>query len=321
MTQSTIKSTVFGKAYEYACLFVANQIISKFRPTEIIQNSSFDIAKRCFESISLPDQQDMFKSATAGINTITQLEPKILDDGNDKLTISLQPDNIAKTGDIRDILIIRRSINWEIGISVKHNHAALKHSRLSEHIDFGALWLGTPCSSDYFDTIRPIFASLIILKQRGAAWEELASKEDNVYLPVLNAFVTEFKSLFDRYNEKVTNGIVTYLLGSNGKDYYKLIHHNNHKIKVVPFNINGTLNQISKDKKPNIKIPKIKLPTRIIELKLKEKSKTTVELVMNNGWAISFRIHNASKLVEPSLKFDIQLIGQPADMFYIETEW
>ena len=68
-------------------------------------------------------------------------------------------------------------------------------------------------------------------------------------------------------------------------------------------------------------IPKIKLPTRIIELCFKEHSKTTVNLTMDNGWAISFRIHNASTMVEPSLKFDIQLLGQPADMFYVDTVW
>jgi hypothetical protein len=42
---------------------------------------------------------------------------------------------------------------------------------------------------------------------------------------------------------------------------------------------------------------------------------------MDNGWAISFRIHNASKLVETSLKFDIQLLGQPANLFYLDVKW
>ena len=89
----------------------------------------------------------------------------------------------------------------------------------------------------------------------------------------------------------------------------------------MPFNVSGTLNQKSNTSEPEIKIPKIKLPTRIIELAYKENSKTTVVLTMDNGWAISFRIHNASTIVEPSLKFDIQLIGQPADLFYIDVDW
>ncbi|RPD37239.1 HaeIII family restriction endonuclease, partial [Candidatus Liberibacter solanacearum] len=31
----------------------------------------------------------------------------------------------------------------------------------------------------------------------------------------------------------------------------------------------------------------------------------------DGGWNISFRLHNASSKVEPSLKFDIQLVKTP----------
>ena len=204
---------------------------------------------------------------------------------------------------------------------MKHNHAALKHSRLSQHIDFGNDWFNVPCSKSYFATIKPIFDRLSKLKATKTAWSALLDKEDDVYIPLLNAFMSELNLLFSEHNTKVTSGIISYLLGSNGKDYYKLIHHNNHKTTVMPFNVSGTLNQKSNTSDPKIKIPKIKLPTRIIELAYKENSKTTVILTMDNGWAISFRIHNASTIVEPSLKFDIQLIGQPADLFYIDVDW
>ena len=42
---------------------------------------------------------------------------------------------------------------------------------------------------------------------------------------------------------------------------------------------------------------------------------------MDNGWQISFRIHSASSKVEPSLKFDIQLVGQPIVLFIIDMPW
>lgn len=42
---------------------------------------------------------------------------------------------------------------------------------------------------------------------------------------------------------------------------------------------------------------------------------------MDNGWQISFRIHNASSKVEPSLKFDVELIGQPTGLFIIDMPW
>ena len=42
---------------------------------------------------------------------------------------------------------------------------------------------------------------------------------------------------------------------------------------------------------------------------------------MNNGWQLSFRIHNAKTDVEPSLKFDIQFIGMPCSFVILEFKW
>nr|WP_322597221.1 HaeIII family restriction endonuclease [Mergibacter septicus] len=75
-------------------------------------------------------------SALAGVNTIFELEPLILDDGSDELELKIQSDDKGEKGDVRDVLIIRRGIEWEIGLSVKHNHFAVKHSRLSKKLDF-----------------------------------------------------------------------------------------------------------------------------------------------------------------------------------------
>ena len=84
----------------------------------------------------------------AGVNTIFYLEPLILDDGDDELELKIQSDGKGKEGDvdIRDVLIIRRGIEWEIGLSVKHNYFAVKHSRMSKNLDFGRKWYGIECS-------------------------------------------------------------------------------------------------------------------------------------------------------------------------------
>ena len=217
-------------------------------------------------------------------------------------------------------MIIRRELSWEIGVSVKHNHAALKHSRLSATLDFGNVWLGTPCSQNYFNTIKPIFERLQTLKNSGAKWNEMTDKEISVYMPILNAFKTELENIKDSHSD-ITEKLIKYLIGSNGKDYYKLIHNNNHTTTIMPFNLYGTLNLPASGTNPTIVIPKIKLPTRIIEFSYKTSSQTTLILTLDNGWSISFRIHNASTIVEPSLKFDIQLQSQPANIFYLNKEW
>ena len=319
---TTIQSTINGKAYEYACVLALQEIVSKVRPIEIIENGSLEIAKSRYENdISENTKSEMLLSAKSGIEAIIEMEPKIIEDGTDKLSVSLQPDNVATgLGDIRDVLIIRRDIQWEIGVSVKHNHAALKHSRLSPRLDFGRVWVGVPCSLNYFDTIKPIFDRLKLLKDNGERWNEMTDKETSVYVPIINAFKTEFEKI-NTENRDITAKLIRYLLGSNGKDYYKLIHNNNHTTTIIPFNIYGTLNQATSTTTPTTIIPTISLPTRIVEMSFKENSLNTLILTMNNGWSISFRIHNASTIVEPSLKFDIKLDGQPTDLFYLNRMW
>jgi hypothetical protein len=320
--RSTINSTIKGKAFEYASVLAIVNLVSPIRPIRVVENRSLEIArKRYLEDISETERSEMVASATAGIDVILRMEPRILEDGSDPIEVSIQPDNVAKLGDVRDVLVIRRDISWEIGVSVKHNHEALKHSRLSEELDFGQHWLGLSTSSDYFDSIRPIFANLRDMQSKGITWRSIVRKKEDVYLPVLESFITELNQLYRAYGGDVTAGLIKYLLGSNGSDYYKLIHHNNHRTRVIPFNLFGTLNQSSAFEPPKTSIPPIELPTRIIDLSLKENSKTTVILTMDRGWAISFRIHNASTIVEPSLKFDIQLIGQPANLFFLDVAW
>lgn len=321
MIKNTSQSSTKGKAYEYACVLAVCEALQGIRSFEIIQNRSLDIARKRYAEITETEQRDMLLSAKAGMAVIFDFEPNITENTVDMLEIALQPDNVAIKGDIRDILILRQAQQWEIGISVKHNHAALKHSRLSKTLDFGKTWLRKPCSVMYFQNIEPIFSFLEQEKSKGILWRDLNNKAERVYLPVLRAFKQEFETLSGIYPKHVTKNIVKYLLGSQGKDYYKLIHYNNHNVRVQPFNIFGTLNQKAGNIAPAQIFGTMTLPTKIVDLSFRTNSNTTLNLTMDNGWAISFRLHSASSYVEPSLKFDIQLIGQPANMFYCDAAW
>lgn len=103
-----------------------------------------------------------------------------------------------------------------------------------------------------------------------------------------------------------------YLIGT--EDYYKVIKGNN-KVEIQAYNIHGSLNQSFEKIKPKAKIQKLKLPSRLIEVVFKKDSKTTLLVSLDEGWQISFRIHNASSRVEPSLKFDINLVSAPHTLF------
>jgi hypothetical protein len=211
MPGTSLNQTVMGKAYEFACLTALKEILKTVRPIEIIENRSFKIAQDRYNEITKTEQDKMKKSAIAGIKIIMEMEPRIEEESNDKLLISLQPDNVAVDGDIRDVLIIRRSIEWEIGISVKHNHAALKHSRLSKTLDFGKEWFGINCNETYFNEIAPIFDNLLSLKEMKKKWAEIPDKPETVYLPVLKAFIKELNSLYAKHKNVVAERIVIYL--------------------------------------------------------------------------------------------------------------
>jgi hypothetical protein len=133
-----------------------------------------------------------------------------------------------------------------------------------------------------------------------------------IYVPLLNAFKSELERLDKENPGIVPKKLVEYLIGN--KDFYKVIKGNN-KVEIQAYNLHGTLNLPFENIKPKAKIQKLKLPTRLIEIVYDNDSDTTLIVSLNEGWQISFRIHNASSRVEPSLKFDINLISAPHTLF------
>ena len=160
-----------GRAYEFISLLILGKEISEIRPATIIKNSIFD------------------------------LEPRIIEDGNDEIELFIQTDQHGEQGDVRDILIVRRKIAWEIGLSLKHNHFAVKHSRLSKTIDFGQIWYDIPCSDEYWSNVIPVFEYLTREKAKGTKFSELPSKENDVYVPILKAFISEINKQYETNTE------------------------------------------------------------------------------------------------------------------------
>ncbi|SQA14220.1 HaeIII restriction endonuclease [Streptobacillus moniliformis] len=123
-----------------------------------------------------------------------------------------------------------------------------------------------------------------------------------------------------RQREDIPKLMVEYLLGKF--DFYKVIGIDNKRItQIQSYNLRGSLNKQGKNRKRNIELKISSLPTRIVSLEYKPKSKNTLELYLDRGWQFSFRIHNASTKVETSLKFDIQIIGMPTTIISIDCRW
>jgi len=313
------KSNNIGRAYEFICLLTLAEQIGKVRSEKINKGSSYLAAEHAWNEQSSLLQSTLKTSSYAAVEQIFELEPRILEDDGDILELLIQTDAKGKEGDVRDILIIRNSIRWEIGLSLKHNHFAVKHNRLSHCLDFGKKWYGIPCSSEYWNSIKPTFDYLKKEKKLGSIFEELPHKDENIYKPILSAFLAEVKRQ-NKLDSNLPQKMVEYLLGKY--DFYKLISVDRERLtRIQSFNLHGTLNQSSKRARSSIPVPLVSLPTRIVSFDFVPGSLNTLELYMDGGWQFTFRIHNASTKVEPSLKFDIQIVGMPTTIITINCIW
>lgn len=308
------KQEITGKAFEYACLKQLSNALDGKIFLYVSTDINYQNAKSAFEKLSNDEQEDYYLAAKRAISIILPLEPNLENpDSKDALFLSIQPDKKGQSGDVRDVLCLRSEKGWEIGFSCKHNHEAVKHSRLSSTIDFGKQWLGFDVSQHYWDDIRPLFMELEELKKKKARWAGIDNKDERYYVPILKAFMNELERIYKKNGSIIPCNLMHYLLGSN--DFYKIITHSSERTtEVKPFNIYGTLGQSTKNKKVMSKINTLKMPTKILSIGLKKDSTTTIEIYMDEGWALSLRIHSASEWVEPSLKFDVQLIGVPVNM-------
>jgi hypothetical protein len=200
-------------------------------------------------------------------------------------------------------------------VSAKNNHKAVKHSRLSADIDFGKKWLDVDSSEEYFNSVRPIFGYLKKMREKSnkkKKWSELDNYHKSIYVPILNAFVAELKKIYNKNPKIIAQKFVNYLVGN--KDFYKVIKSKN-SVEIYAYNLNGTLNLPFENIKPKYITPKISLPTKILNIGFKKNSQTTIIVTLDNDWALSLRIHNASSRIEPSLKFDINLLNSPKSLY------
>ena len=150
-----ISQTQSGKAFDYALISTLYEKISKIHQVHILNDNSFIIAKKSFESFEHKKCQEYCQSADAAIDHILELEPRLSDkSSNDEIIISLRSSAPDKAGDPRDIIIGNSEKDWQIGFSSKNENSAVRHPRLSHLIDFGQVWLGINCSTYYMAEIK-----------------------------------------------------------------------------------------------------------------------------------------------------------------------
>lgn len=306
-----------GKAFEYAIAKTYTEYLSQLgKNVELVENPAIEVARGFFNEFTQEEQERFSAAAYQTIDTMVRLEPGLTAQKNeeDSLKVFLNEDASGEDGDVRDIVFSRETAVWEVGFSAKNNNDAVKHSRLSSVLDFGKSWVDVPCSQVYWDAISPIFKYLEEAKKNGKTWNDLGEdKIIKVYMPLLKAFRDELLRI-NVENKDIPQKLIKYLVGQY--PFYKIIKDDSHNLVIVKaFNIEGELNKTVNKTKAQYKTPQINLPTRIVEFEMKSDSDNTLNMILDGGWEISFRIHNASTNVEKSLKFDIKLLGNPPILF------
>jgi len=311
------KQTQTGKAFEYSILIEFYHRLKTQTKIEIVDNEAYLKAKSCFNGFSETEKDEYRLNASFSVNFLIDIEPRLSHGISEKdiLQLEIAYDKMGQKGDVRDVLFIRSLQKWEIGISAKNNHRALKHSRLSGKLNFGKEWVGNSCSDNYFKEIAPVFDRLQSIRKsdKTTKWDDVFSdKFKEVYTPILKAFRKEIYLLQKKDENEFASKLVSYLVGKY--DFYKLIK-SKKKLEIQAFNMYGTLNKALNKIKPKATVSRLKLPTRLIELSFKKGHENTLLAYFDEGWQISFRIHSASSKVESSLKFDINLISSPHTLF------
>ncbi|MCJ8306550.1 MAG: HaeIII family restriction endonuclease [Nitrosopumilus sp.] len=316
-----VTQTQSGKAFEYALLIALQNKVNNGQKIKIQKDNSYKIAKESFESCLSNEQRHYFKAATVAIKHIGTIEPRLENPINsEEIVLSIQADQKGEDGDIRDILMVRTKSNWEIGFSAKNENSAVKHSRLSDKIDFGQKWFGVNCSESYMSVVGVIFGKIRKLMRESRMngdvllWSDVPKISD-YYVPVLEAFEKEICSLI-KSNKDIPLSLLEYLIGKN--DFYKIMKFKD-IVTIQGYNLHETLNMSSNSINPQNKVSKLKFPTEIISVTRNDNNKTII--TFDKGWQISFRIHSASSKAEPSLKFDVRLEGVPPSLYSHNELW
>lgn len=285
-----ISQTASGKSFEYALASAFAQELGVD-----IEGSALAVARRYYEVLESDGRLERDCAAIEAVRFILTNEPLLRAPGTDRIT--LQSDRAGVPGDVRDI-VLHLTSGVEVGISAKVRNTAIRNSRLSPKIDFAEKWFGSKCSDDYHEETSRVWEYLGPLEADRAKWSNLADKAGRVYQPLQRAFIREVRHQLGEDAPVRAGRLMRYLLGTH--DYYKVYKHNS-ALSIESFNMGRTLSWGKS----------FPMPSALVRMAMKPGSRTTSLMVLDEGWQLSFRLHSAESVVKRSLKFDVQIVGQP----------
>lgn len=356
-----ITNTVMsGKAFEYATLIeIYQELIEngwKHSNIELLRDKNYKNIERAYQIINDFDEEideydnetefmqiekslnDYERAAKVAAKYLCEVEPILSSKEELYGILKAMPDQAGSKGDVRDIdlkIFQDKECTIEIidiGISCKNNHEAVKHPRITENPDFAKVWTNgrCECSQQFIDGMNEMFELIDLYADKYGKWSEVADKKDNIYYPIIKLYAAEIKRLGtvdenaseeeQKQAKTFTKTFFEYMFGV--QDFYKFIKEDHsHSTKVYPYNMHGCLMREYNGCKNEQAVQTITMPEEIVEVRVKPKSKTTIEVYFDQ-WIISMRLHNAdSKISRTSLKFDVQIKAQPRKVMGTVLQW
>lgn len=276
------KSNANGRALEY---IIVKDLIDSYQALLSDNCKYMQLRDENYFDNLLPPLKNKYTIATSKIT-------KWLNDNYDVIGSKLDrlDDNQAKSK-VSDVTDIR--INNKVNISIKHNHNALKHQRpgaLAQQCSFPRKSKQDLEFREKYKLVTKEFISNANkVNPDISLFSELKSLDVNFINRELYKPVCELVASF--INEEVSMSI------ENVRFLFKFIVGNTDFLKIVVNQSHIEIYEFSKIPSPNSVIASVK-------------NDSYVNLIFDNGWNISMRLHTASsRLKTVSLKFDSQLDG------------
>lgn len=326
---------------------------------QIEENKNFKNIQKAYQIVELNEdneeaEQDAFigdellvvektensfeKAARVAAAYIRMTEPIFTQPEGLFAVLSAMPDTAGVKGDVRDICFSvyndneKTSLVRELGISCKNNHEAVKHPRITEDPDFAKEWTKGKftCSQKFLDKMKEIQDIIEQYQKVYNSWSQIKEKKDTVYFPIITAFVEELRRLGmvsqdadDQQRQSASEFsklFFEYMFGNS--DFYKFIKDDKAKAtRIYPYNMHGSLMKSYNGVKNQQAVPCVTMPDEMVEVRVKPRSKTTLEIYFDQ-WIISMRLHNADSTVrKTSLKFDVQIKAQPQKVMGTILPW
>ncbi|MDM0740113.1 HaeIII family restriction endonuclease [Clostridium perfringens] len=271
-------SNTLGRAFEYA---LCKKIDSNFTNITLTDRAVVEQSKdkRYYDALN-SDEKSKYDISTNRICS-EWLNLKLID--SNIYTLDRLPDSAGVNGDVTDIRL--ESPNAIINISLKHNHNALKHPRLTRVPKWIDINTDNKYASDYKNIWDSFLSKANTLSSTATLFNELIAIEDNFVFDNLYNPLCKLVSNYLTKNIKTSSQVESLFKFMVGKyDFYKIIDNPDY-VLIQDF--------------IDLKMPK--------NVKIEQTDKSYIKMTFNNGVILNLRIHTASSRISTkSVKFDVR---------------